>query len=134
MGGLSSTEQAIVESAGAEPMLDQVLEWSAVNSGSRNIDGLGRMSALLGDAFSALPGSVVLVDAEPVLLHCVLPVPVAQERVAGRYGPSDADAEVVARGAERFAPWPDALTIDTRAGPEACVEKAVATVAHARPG
>jgi glutamate carboxypeptidase len=66
MGGLSSTEEAIVERAAAEPMLDQVLEWSAINSGSRNIDGLGRMSALLGDAFSALPGSVVLVDAEPV--------------------------------------------------------------------
>jgi glutamate carboxypeptidase len=66
MGGLSSTEEAIIERAAAEPMLDQVLEWSAVNSGSRNIDGLGRMSALLGDAFSALPGSVVLVDAEPV--------------------------------------------------------------------
>ena len=56
MGGLSSTEQAIVERAVAEPpMLDQVLEWSAVNSGSRNIDGLGQMAALLGDAFSALP-------------------------------------------------------------------------------
>ena len=66
MGGLSSTEQAIVERAAAEPMLDQVLEWSAVNSGSRNIDGLGRMAALLGHAFSALPGSVVLVDAAPV--------------------------------------------------------------------
>ena len=66
MGGLSSTEQAIVERAVAEPMLDQVLEWSAVNSGSRNIDGLGQMAALLGDAFSALPGSVVLVDAAPV--------------------------------------------------------------------
>ena len=66
MGGLSSTEQAIVERAAAEPMLDQVLEWSAVNSGSRNIDGLGRMAALLGHAFSVLPGSVVLVDAAPV--------------------------------------------------------------------
>jgi glutamate carboxypeptidase len=66
MGGLSSTEEAIIERAAAEPMLDQVLEWSAVNSGSRNIDGLGRISALLGDAFAALPGSVVLVDAEPV--------------------------------------------------------------------
>src|SRR5918993_5928276 len=66
MGGLSSTEQAIVDRAVAEPMLDQVLEWSAVNSGSRNLDGLGRMAPLLGDAFSALPGSAVLVDAEPV--------------------------------------------------------------------
>lgn len=66
MGGLSSTEQAIVQRAAAEPMLDQVLEWSAVNSGSRNLEGLGRMAALLGDAFAALPGSVVLVDAAPV--------------------------------------------------------------------
>jgi glutamate carboxypeptidase len=66
MGGLSSTEQAIVERAAAEPMLDQVLEWSAVNSGSRNLEGLGRMAALLGDAFASLPGSVVLVDAAPV--------------------------------------------------------------------
>ena len=66
MGGLSSTEQAIVDRAAAEPMLDQVLEWSAFNSGSRNLDGLGRMAALLGDAFAGLPGSVVLVDATPV--------------------------------------------------------------------
>ena len=66
MGGLSSTEEAIVERAAAEPMLDQVLEWSAVNSGSRNLDGLGAMAELLGDAFSALPGSAVLVDAAPV--------------------------------------------------------------------
>lgn len=66
MGGLSSTEQAIVERAAAEPMLDQVLEWSALNSGSRNLDGLGRMAALLGDAFAGLPGSVVLVEAAPV--------------------------------------------------------------------
>ena len=40
MGGLSSTEQAAVERAAAEPMLDQVLAWAAVNSGSRNLDGL----------------------------------------------------------------------------------------------
>ena len=66
MGELSSTEQAIVERAAAEPMLDQVLGWSAVNSGSRNLDGLRAMAGLLGDAFSALPGSAVLVDAAPV--------------------------------------------------------------------
>jgi glutamate carboxypeptidase len=37
-------------------MLDQVLAWSAVNSGSRNLGGLERMAELLADAFSALPG------------------------------------------------------------------------------
>jgi glutamate carboxypeptidase len=66
MGELSSTEQNAVERAAAEPMLDQVLAWSAVNSGSRNLDGLGRIAALLGDEFSALPGAVMLVDASPV--------------------------------------------------------------------
>ena len=58
MGELSSTEHQAVERAAAEPMLDQVLAWSAVNSGSRNLDGLKSMEALLGDALSALPGDV----------------------------------------------------------------------------
>ena len=40
----------------AEPMLDQVLAWAAVNSGSRNLAGLERMADLLADAFAALPG------------------------------------------------------------------------------
>ena len=56
MGELSSTERNVVEHAGAERMLDQVLAWSAVNSGSRNLGGLERMADLLADAFSALPG------------------------------------------------------------------------------
>ena len=56
MGELSSSEQDIVERAAAEPMLDQVLAWSAVNSGSLNLGGLERMADLLADAFSALPG------------------------------------------------------------------------------
>ncbi|HET6942099.1 MAG TPA: hydrolase [Sphingomicrobium sp.] len=66
MGALSSREQDVVERAADEPMLDQVLLWSAVNSGSRNLEGLQRMTGLLGDAFAALPGSAVLVDAAPV--------------------------------------------------------------------
>jgi len=66
MGDLTSSEQQAVERAAGEPMLDQVLAWSAVNSGSRNLDGLARMAGLLGDAFSMLPGSTVLVDPAPV--------------------------------------------------------------------
>src|SRR4051794_29442934 len=66
MRGLSSVEQAAVERAAGEPMLDQVREWAAVNSGSRNLDGLARMAAQLADAFSALPGEVALEDAAPV--------------------------------------------------------------------
>lgn len=56
MGELSSIERDSVERAAAEPMLDQVLAWSAVNSGSRNLGGLERMADLLADAFSGLPG------------------------------------------------------------------------------
>ncbi len=66
MGELSSTEQAAVERAAAEPMLDQVLAWSAVNSGSKNLGGLERMADLSTDAFAALPGTLRLERAEPV--------------------------------------------------------------------
>ena len=69
MGELSSTETEIVERAAAEPMLEQVLGWSAVNSGSRNVGGLERMAALLGDAFSALPGDLTL--EEPASVEAV---------------------------------------------------------------
>jgi glutamate carboxypeptidase len=62
MGELSSTERQAVEQAAAEPMLDQVLAWSAVNSGSRNLDGLKTMTALLSDAVAALPGDLQLLD------------------------------------------------------------------------
>ncbi|MEO7635666.1 MAG: hydrolase [Sphingomicrobium sp.] len=58
MGTLTSSEQAAVERAGTEPMLDQLLGWAAVNTGSRNLAGLERMAALLADAFAGLPGDV----------------------------------------------------------------------------
>src|SRR6188472_549382 len=66
MGDVSATEMAVVERAAAEPMLDQVLEWSAINSGSRNLAGLERVGAVLADAFSVLPGRLRLVDSAPV--------------------------------------------------------------------
>ena len=66
MGALSTTERDCVERAAAEPMLDHVLAWSALNSGSRNLDGLARMAKLLTDALSALPGRLELRDAAPV--------------------------------------------------------------------
>ena len=60
MGELLSAEHATVERAAAEPMLEQVLGWAAVNSGSRNLGGLERMADLLTDAFAALPGALRL--------------------------------------------------------------------------
>jgi len=82
MGGLSSTEQAAVERAQAEPMLDQVLSWSAVNSGSRNLPGLAAMAGLLGDAFSALPGEMELL--EPARVEAVDPTGKTIELLHGR--------------------------------------------------
>jgi len=66
MGELSSSERDAIERAAAEPMLDQVLAWSAINSGSRNLAGLERMADLLADAFAALPGILRLENAHPV--------------------------------------------------------------------
>src|SRR5690242_21880776 len=66
MGELSSIESAAVERASAEPMLEQVLAWAAVNSGSRNLGGLERMADLLADAFAALPGVLRLEQPQPV--------------------------------------------------------------------
>ena len=62
MGALSSLEQNCVEAASAEPMLAQVENWSAVNSGSRNLDGLGIIGARLAGAFADLPGEIRMLE------------------------------------------------------------------------
>ena len=50
----------------AEPMLAQVLDWSAVNSGSRNLAGLNQLAGLLADAFASLPADVRFEEPAPV--------------------------------------------------------------------
>lgn len=57
--------RAALDAAAAAPMLAQVRQWSAVNSGSRNLDGLATMAGLLADAFAPLPGTVNIVPAAP---------------------------------------------------------------------
>ena len=47
-------------------MLANVEAWAAVNSGSRNLDGLAVVAGLIGDAFSALPGTIERVAAARV--------------------------------------------------------------------
>ncbi len=64
--GLNAIEAAAVEAARAAPMLAQVERWVAVNSGTRNLDGLATMAGLLADAFAALPGDLALVEPAPV--------------------------------------------------------------------
>jgi len=66
MRELSKIEAAAVGHCADAPMLDQVTAWSAVNSGSRNLAGLETVAAMLADAFSGLPGTLVMRDAAPV--------------------------------------------------------------------
>ena len=56
---------AAVDRADAR-MRAQVMQWSAVNSGSGNLDGLAEMAGLLSAAFTELGGSLTLVDPAPV--------------------------------------------------------------------
>lgn len=66
MTSLSSVETETVQRARSAPMLDRVLQWAPVNSGSRNLSGLGTMASLLADSFAALPGDVILINPDPV--------------------------------------------------------------------
>ncbi len=66
MQALSSIEAAAVERCDDSPMLEQVMEWAALNSGSRNLSGLDAMARLLADAFAPLPGVLDLKEAAPV--------------------------------------------------------------------
>jgi glutamate carboxypeptidase len=66
MGDLSTVERSLAENAAGVPMVEQVMRWAEVNSGSSNLPGLERMAALLADAFSALPGDLRLEEPAPV--------------------------------------------------------------------
>ena len=66
MGELTSYERNCVEAASAAPMLAQVENWSAVNSGSRNLDGLATIGARLAGAFADLPGEIAMREAAAV--------------------------------------------------------------------
>lgn len=66
MQQLAPAEAALVASVDAPPMLDQVLAWSAINTGTGNLAGLADYAARLADAFAALPGEVSLVEPAPV--------------------------------------------------------------------
>lgn len=65
MANLSGIEQSAIEVARAQPMLEHVLAWSPINSGTRNLAGLGVMAASLADAFAVLPGQLALDTPAP---------------------------------------------------------------------
>ena len=66
MEGLSEIERDCVERAMAPEMLPQVEAWAAVNSGSRNLDGLATIGARLAGAFADLPGDISMREPSPV--------------------------------------------------------------------
>lgn len=51
--------------AQSEALIARTMEWSGVNSGSYEPDGLARMRALLQQAFAVLPGAIELVPLAP---------------------------------------------------------------------
>ncbi|WP_375272142.1 hydrolase [Sphingomonas sp.] len=56
--------EALIARIDAGALLARTQAWSAVNSGTRNLHGLAHVAALLGDAFSSLPGALSLVDGD----------------------------------------------------------------------
>ncbi len=58
--------QAFLDVIDADTMLREVQDWSAINTGTANIEGLEKMAGVLADAFSALPGDVELVEPATV--------------------------------------------------------------------
>ena len=63
---MSNEEQALIERIDQAAMLTQVEHWASVNSGTRNLPGVGRMADMLADAFTVLPGTIALVEPQPV--------------------------------------------------------------------
>lgn len=47
-------------------MLEQVQQWSAINTGTGHLAGLASQADMLAEAFSALPGEVEFIDPVPV--------------------------------------------------------------------
>ena len=64
MQELEEDERAVVGFARAQPMLQQVERWAAINSGTRNLAGLADVGALLAEAFSVLPTKVALIEGD----------------------------------------------------------------------
>ncbi|MBB5697697.1 hydrolase [Sphingomonas yantingensis] len=71
MERLTPVERAAVEHVADAPMREQVEAWCAINSGTRNLEGVAAMGGVLADAFAALPGEIAMV--EPAAVEAVEP-------------------------------------------------------------
>jgi glutamate carboxypeptidase len=59
-------DRALIDTIDQHAMLHQTETWASINSGTRNIAGVGHMAARLADAFAALPGEITLDEPDPV--------------------------------------------------------------------
>jgi glutamate carboxypeptidase len=64
--GLNEQERRAIARLDADAMLARTEHWCAINSGTRNIAGVGAMADALAGAFAALPGTMTLVEPQPV--------------------------------------------------------------------
>jgi glutamate carboxypeptidase len=66
MQQVSPPETALLAAVDASPMLGQVQQWCAINTGTGNLGGLAQQAAVLAEAFSGLPGDLSLIEPSPV--------------------------------------------------------------------
>ena len=74
---------AVYEAIDQAAMLGQVRAWSAVNTGTANLDGLAEQARLLADAFAGLPGEIELV--EPARVTAIAPDGAEVDKPHGRH-------------------------------------------------
>ena len=67
---LNSEEQVVLDwiDSRADHMIDTVKDWSAINSGSRNPEGLETMRGCIAEAFEELGGEVSAVELPPTTI------------------------------------------------------------------
>ncbi|MEJ5975120.1 hydrolase [Novosphingobium sp. PS1R-30] len=63
---MTRDEAALIEPISREEMQRQVLDWTAINSGTANLVGLATLAGRLADAFAALPGTISLEEPAQV--------------------------------------------------------------------
>lgn len=61
----ATPDHSLFEQIDGDAMLAQTRAWCAINTGTRNLDGLARQAEALADAFAALPGDIALRDPAP---------------------------------------------------------------------
>lgn len=63
---ITAEQAAMLAQVDPARMVDRACAWSAINTGTGNLDGLARQADLLAECFSQLPGAVRLEEPAPV--------------------------------------------------------------------